>query len=141
MQGKVDVSGLKDLENKLFELKGSTAKNKMRKVLKESGEPIARRMRSKVSVDQGDLKESIDVSPRLNKSQRRKNRKGSFADVEMHVGPGGHVQGITEEFGTVNQPPDPFARPAWRGHEMDTLDEIGGRIWVEVNKKARGKGR
>ena len=141
MQGKVEVAGLKDLEKKLFELKSATAKNKMRKVLRESGEPIARRMRSKVSVDKGHLKDSIDVSARLNKSQRRQQRKGSFADVEMHIGPGGHVQGITEEFGTVNQPPDPFARPAWHGHEMDTLDDIGGRIWVEVNKKARGRGR
>lgn len=141
MKTKVELKGMRDLEKKLFELKNSTAKNKMRKVLREAGEPIARRMRSKVSVRSGRLKESIDVSTVLTKNQRRQQRKGSFADVEMHIGPSSLVQGITEEFGTFNQPADPFARPAWYGHEMDTLDDIGGRIWVEVNKKARGRGR
>ena len=120
-----------------MQVKGATAKNKMRKVLKQAGEPIARKARGLVSVDQGHLRESIDVSSVLTRSQRRGHRKGYFADLEIHIGPSGLPQGITEEFGTYSITPTPFMRPAWRGMEMKTLDLIGAGAWVEVEKKAR----
>lgn len=125
------------MERKLAAVKGATAKNKMRKVLREAGEPIARDARGRAPRDEGDLAESIDVSPVLNKSQRRESPKGSFADVEMHIGPSGLVQGITREFGTYSSPATPFMRPSWIGREIKTLDDIGARIWAEVSKKAR----
>ena len=109
----------------------------MRKVLKEAGEPVAKKARALVSVDEGDLYESIDVSPLLTRSQRRGNRKGYFADLEMHIGPSGLVQGITEEFGTYLITASPFMRPAWAGMELRTLDTIGALAWAEVEKKAR----
>ncbi|MEM9085306.1 MAG: HK97-gp10 family putative phage morphogenesis protein [Pseudomonadota bacterium] len=137
----IKLEGLKGVEDALFRVKGSTAKNKVRKVLREAGEPVARRMRRLAPEDEGDLSESIDVSPTLTRPQRRIFRKGYLADVEMHIGPSGLVQGITSEFGTINQMADPFARPAWYGMEIETLDLIGAGLWVEVSKKARGKGR
>ena len=109
----------------------------MRKVLKQAGEPVARKARGLVSVDQGDLRESIDVSPLLTRSQRRAHRKGYYADLEMHIGPSGLVQGITEEFGTYAIAASPFMRSAWFGMEMKTLDMIGALAWAEVEKKAR----
>jgi len=138
---KVKLEGLKGVEDALMQVKGQTAKNKVRKVLREAGEPVARRARGMVAVDEGDLRESIDVSPVLNRSQRREYRKGYFADVEMHIGPSGLVQGITQEFGTFSQPANPFMRPAWDAMKGDTLDTIGGLLWAEVSKKARGRGR
>lgn len=137
MQATIKLDGLKGIEDALMKVKGSTAKSKARRVLKQAGEPVARKMRQKVAVDEGDLRESIDVSPVLTRSQRRLQKKGAFADVEMHIGPSGLVQGITTEFGTLNQPADPFARPAWYGMEIETLDLIGALLWVEVSKKAR----
>lgn len=109
----------------------------MRKVLKQAGEPVAKRARGLVAVDDGDLRESIDVSPVLNRSQRRQNPKGYFADLEVHIGPSGLVQGIVQEFGSMDQAANPFMRPAWNGMEEKTLDLIGAGAWAEVEKKAR----
>ncbi|MGB7406787.1 MAG: HK97-gp10 family putative phage morphogenesis protein [Pacificimonas sp.] len=137
MKVTVQLEGLKGVEAALMQVKGSTAKNKVRKVLREAGEPIARKARGMVSVDEGDLRESIDVSPLLNRSQRRGHKRGYFADVEMHIGPSGLVQGITQEFGTFSQAANPFMAPAWHGLKDQTLDTIGAMLWVEVSKKAR----
>jgi len=49
----------------------------------------------------------------------------------------GVVQGVVQEFGTWFHGASPFARPAWDGMEMKTLDTIGALVWVEVEKKAR----
>jgi HK97 gp10 family phage protein len=137
MQTTVKLTGMKEIERALGEVKSATAKSKMRKVLKQSGEPVAKRARGLVAVDDGDLRESIDVSPVLTRSQRRQNPKGYFADLEMHIGPSGLVQGITQEFGTIDQAANPFMRPAWDGMEMKTLDTIGALAWAEIQKKAR----
>lgn len=137
MQTTIKLTGFKELEQKLTQVKGSTAKNKMRKVLKEAGEPIARAARARAPRDELDLVESIDVSPLLNRSQRRSSRKGSFAEVEMHIGPSGIPQGILQEFGTYKEAAQPFMRPAWDGNKMNTLDLIGALAWNEVEKKAR----
>lgn len=139
MPGNVTIKleGLKGVEDALMKVKGATAKNKVRKVLRQAGEPVARAARGMVSVDEGDLRESIDVSPVLTRSQRRQHKKGYFADVEVHIGPSGLVQGITEEFGTYKQAADPFMRPAWEAHADNVLDDIGAGLWVEVQKKAR----
>lgn len=137
MQATIKLTGMRELERKLALVKGSTAKNKMRRVLREAGEPVARKARGLAPEDEGDLRESIDVSPLLNRSQRRQFPKGSFADLEMHIGPSGLVQGITQEFGTIHHAAHPFMRPAWEGMEMRTLDTIGALAWAEVEKKAR----
>lgn len=139
MKTTIKLDGLKGVEDALMRVKGSTAKSKVRKVLREAGEPVARTARMLVRVDQGELRESIDVSPVLSRSARREHKKGSFADVEMHIGPSGLAQAYTEEFGTVHQLAHPFLRPAWDYHEQSTLDLIGAGLWVEVQKKARGK--
>lgn len=137
MQIKVKLTGMQEIERKLSQVKSATAKNKMRKVLKQAGEPVAKRARGLVAVDDGDLRESIDVSPVLNRSQRRQNPKGYFADLEVHIGPSGLVQGIVQEFGSMDQAANPFMRPAWNGMEEKTLDLIGAGAWAEVEKKAR----
>lgn len=137
MQTTIKLKGLEGLEKKLAQVKGATAKNKMRKVLREAGEPVARKMRQLAPVDERKLVESIDVSPLLNRSQRSQHPKGYFADLEMHIGPSGVVQGVVQEFGTWFHGAHPFARPAWDALQDDTLDMIGALAWAEVEKKAR----
>ena len=137
MDASIKLRGMKGLDDALFKVKGATAKSKARRVLKEAGEPVARRMRSLAPTDEGDLRESIDVSSVLNRSQRREQKKGAFADVEMHIGPSGLVQGVTQEFGTFSQPAQPFARPAWNSLADKTLDHIGAGLWAEVSKMAK----
>ena len=45
-------------------------------------------------------------------------------------------QGIWQEFGTVNQPPQPFMRPAWDGGKDALLDGIADDLWAEISKAA-----
>src|SRR3546814_9688575 len=79
--------------------------------LRHGGEPIAKMARAIAPVDEGNLRESIDVSTRLARSQA--GDKGALAPVEMYVGPGQHPQAITQEFGTFKEAAQPFMRPAW----------------------------
>lgn len=135
MRTTIKLHGLKGIEDELLKIKGSTAKSKVRKVLKQSGEPVARKMRSLAPIDERDLVESIDVSTVLTRSQRRQQRKGSFADVEMHIGAGGLPQAHLKEFGTYKEAAQPFARPAWESLKIKTLDMIGALLWASISRR------
>lgn len=135
MEVKVRVLGLSQLEQGLSELPRATGKNVLRRVLRQRGEPIAERARNLAPVDEGDLKASIGVSTKLSRSQRRKRRKK--AAVEMFVGPGGHPQAITQEFGTFFHPPQPFMRPAWAAEKGSILEDLSGDLWTEIDKAAQ----
>src|SRR3546814_13925652 len=78
---------------------------------------IAKMARAIAPVDEGNLRESIDVSTRLARSQA--GDKGALAPVEMYVGPGQHPQAITQEFGTIKEAAQPFMRPAWDAQRVD----------------------
>src|SRR5690625_171258 len=124
MEVKVRVLGLSQLEHGLSELPRATGKSVLRRVLRQRGEPIAERARNLAPVDEGVLKDSIGISTKLSRSQRRKRRKR--AAVEMFVGPGGHPQAITQEFGTFFHPPQPFMRPAWAAEKGSILEDLSG---------------
>lgn len=129
------LSGGKELERALGELKTATARSVARRTLKEAGEPVARTARSLAPVDQRDLVESIDVSERLAPSVRREQPKKSA--MEMYVGPGQHPQAITQEFGTWFHPAQPFMRPAWASTQLLALDIMVTLLGIEVEKAAR----
>lgn len=135
MEVKVRVLGLSQLEQGLSELPRATGRNVLRRVLRQRGEPIAERARNLAPIDEGDLKDSIAVSTKLSRSQRRKRRKK--ATVEMFVGPGTHPQAITQEFGTWFHPPQPFMRPAWAAEKGRILEDLSGDLWTEIDKSAR----
>lgn len=135
MEVKVRVLGLSQLEQGLSELPRATGKNVLRRVLRQRGEPIAERARNLAPIDEGDLKDSIAVSTKLSRSQRRKRRKK--ATVEMFVGPGTHPQAITQEFGTWFHPQQPFMRPAWAAEKGRILEDLSGDLWTEIDKSAQ----
>ena len=135
MEVKVRVLGLSQLEQGLSELPRATGKNVLRRVLRQRGELIAERARNLAPVDEGELKDSIAVSTKLSRSQRRKRRKK--ATVEMFVGPGTHPQAITQEFGTWFHPPQPFMRPAWAAEKGSILEDLSGDLWTEIDKAAQ----
>lgn len=128
------ITGLKELEKGLMELKSATAKNVARRTLKEAGEPVARAARALAPVDEADLRESIDVSERLAPSVRKQKSKQSA--LEMYVGPGQHPQAITQEFGTWFHPAQPFMRPAWASTQMQALDIMVTLLGIEIEKAA-----
>ncbi|MFA4899952.1 MAG: HK97-gp10 family putative phage morphogenesis protein [Brevundimonas sp.] len=136
----VRVEGLKEIDHALAEIgRRATAKNVGRRALKTAAAPIDRDWRAKARVDTGALRESGGISTKLTRRQKAKHKKA--APVEMHVGPGGLAQAITEEFGTDDQAPHPFMRPAWDAHKHDLPSVIGGELWAEIEKAAQRAAR
>lgn len=126
----VRVEGLRQIDQALGELGKTTGRNVLRRVGMARMEPLAEAMRSRAPVNAGDLKESIAVSTR----NPRKNRKQST--VEVHAGPGRHPQAHLREFGGDGNPPEPYVRPAWDGGKDELLDGIADDLWSEISKAA-----
>ena len=129
------LTGMKELEQALGQI-GDVPKNRRigLKALRAGGEPVAKAARAAVPVNEGALRESIDVLPTLAPSQR--GDRGAVAPLEIHVGPGQHPQAITQEFGTYKEPAQPYMRPAWEANKVQALDLIGATLGVEVAKAA-----
>lgn len=128
------LTGMKEVEAALQGMKRPAARAIVRRVSREALEPVARSIRAKVHVDEGTLRESVDVSERLSRAQRTQHVKRS--DFEMFVGPGALPQAITEEFGTFDQAAHPSVRPAWDAEAVPTLDRLGAGLGIEVQKAA-----
>lgn len=131
----VKVEGLKELEQALRGLPKANAKRVLNKTLKEAGEPVAKTARALVPVEQGYLRESIDVSTKLSGRQRKLHKKQS--PVEMFIGPGPDPAGHLQEFGSgPGHQAQAFMRPAWDQHKNEVLDTIANRTWLEIEKAA-----
>lgn len=142
---RVKVEGLRELEQNLRELPKATARNVLRRVLIKRAEPMAETMRSLVPDDPAtpetvDLKGSIGVGIKLSKRQARLHRKENkddkqFAEVFVGAGPKPHAH--LQEFGSMNNSPHPFVRPAWDQHKDAILEGIKDDLWTEINKAAK----
>jgi HK97 gp10 family phage protein len=126
MAVKVEVEGLRELDEALGQLTKATARNVLRRVLRKAGQPIADAARGKVPVDTGKLRDSIIVGTKLANTQdagkaafaatmraggtrqeaqsalrgAAKAAKGEAPFVEMFVGPDNRPQAHLIEFGT-----------------------------------------
>lgn len=127
----VRVEGLRDLDAALGQLPRATGKNVLRRVALARLEPMADAMRQKVPVDSGDLKDSVTVTTK----NPKQNRKQST--VEAHAGPGRHPQAHLREFGGDRNPPAPYVRPAWDGGKNALLDGIKDDLWEAIEKAAQ----
>jgi len=159
------VEGLRELDAALGELTKSTARATLRRVLVKAGQPIAERARSLVPVDSGRLRDSIAVSTKLGSKAgskefaaamkaglgkdaamsalrgARRAASGDRAFAEMYVGPGRLPHAHMVEFGSINNAPQPYMRPAWdekRGEALDIVkDQLGGEIEKSARRAAR----
>lgn len=129
------MTGLRELETTLRQIPKAMGRRAGLNALRQGGEPIAKMARAIAPVDEGNLRESIDVSTRLARSQA--GDKGALAPVEMYVGPGQHPQAITQEFGTFKEAAQPFMRPAWDAQRVHALDIIGTALGIELDKAAK----
>lgn len=136
MKVTMRVEGLRDIERALLELPKSTAASVARRVLKKRAQPIADHAESLARFKSGELKRSITVSTVLSRRQKGQAKKLGKSAVEVYVGPGPLVQAITEEFGTVNQAPHPFLRPAWDSGRTALIEGIKADLWDEIRKAA-----
>ena len=158
----VKTEGFKELEAALMEFPRATAKNVARRALMRAGEPIAKRARELVPVDTGGLRDSIVVSTKL----ANKPGAGAFAaamrggatkaeagaamraaagdgrsSVEMHIGAGQLPHAHLIEFGSVNNSPQPYLRPAWDEGKQKVLDDIRKFMGEEIAKAAQRAAR
>ena len=131
------LEGFKELERELERLSKSVGKAALRRALRKSAQPLADKMQAGAPVEEGDLRDSIGVSTKLSPRQSRLHRKmfrNDKASVEMFVGAGPLPQAHLQEFGTVKQSPQPFARPAWDADNKAMLERLKTDLWAEVEK-------
>lgn len=131
----------------MMDLPKATNKRLVAKVLKEIAEPMRAMAEQLAPFDpdhQGDgphLKETVAVSQKLNRTQRRKAKKES--PVEVYIGPAS-PRGVLQEFGTVNHGAQPFMRPAFdakaRGAFNDLGEKLGAAIAKAVARRRRRSG-
>ena len=142
--GSVRIDGLRELDSALAQLPKATGRAVLRNVLKDAGEPIARTARAKAPVLTGNLRESVEVSQRLSRSQKTGGakmtangfRSESKNYVEMFVGPGTNPQAITQEFGTYKEPAQPYMRPAWDSQRQTALNLIINTLGPMIERAA-----
>lgn len=126
------VVGLRELDAALGQFTPTKRRAIGRVALDSGGEITAKAARALVPVDTGGLRESIDVSGTLSRTQKSEHTKR--AEQERFVGPDGRPQGHLREFGGDGNAPQPFMRPAWDQTQQQVLDRIGDELWVGVEK-------
>ena len=131
------LEGRRELEAALRDLPRATGKGVLRRVLKKRAQPVARSAKSKVSVAEGQLRDSIKVGTRLSKRQASLHRKsGDRGTIEVFVGAGPLPQAHLTEFGSVHNSPKPFMRPSWAIEKGRVFEGIGVDLWKELRKTA-----
>lgn len=131
----VKVEGLRELQKALQELPRATAKNVMKRVLMQAGQPVADQAESLAPVKTGRLQKAIGLGSKLTRRQKSTSPKQSA--VEVYIGVGRSLpQGVFQEFGTINNGPQPFLRPAWDSNKMGVLEKIKDLTWTEIKKAA-----
>jgi HK97 gp10 family phage protein len=133
------VTGLKEANDALMGMKAATARGVVRRVLTAAADPIAKDMADRAPRDSGYLADHIDTGIRLSRRQAKVSRKES--DVEVYAGATRVDQAVYQEFGTVDQPAQPFARPAYEGGKYQALEDIKTGLGVEIKKTAERAAR
>jgi HK97 gp10 family phage protein len=161
----ISVSGLREVDANLGQLSKATARNVLRRVLKKAGQPMADTAAALAPddprTDAPDLHRSIIVSTKLKnevgkaefaevmqsggtraeaaqamRDARRAAGGGSFA--EMYVGPEASIfYAHLVEFGSVNNRPQPFMRPAYDQEKGAVLDIIKAELGGEIDKAVK----
>ncbi len=126
------IEGLADLDEALAELPRATARNVLKRVLVEQGQPIKDAGEALAPKDTGGLKASYTVGTKLSRRQKGLNRKES--DVEVYIGPGPAPKSTQTEFGNAHQAAEPHLRPAFDGNVMKVLNGIKDSLAKEIEK-------
>lgn len=114
------------------ELPKATSTNVQKRALKEAATPILHDAEQHSPVRTGLLRKKIDIGSKLSPRQKAKNEKES--KVEIYVGPPSMERAIVAEFGSVNQTPHPFMRPAWDANKRTAFDTIKQILEEEIEK-------
>lgn len=134
MRSSVRIEGLRETDQALGQLRKSTAKALLRRVLEKRAQPIADDMERRAAKRTGALKDGVGVGVRLSRRQAQQRRREST--VEVFAGAGVEPQAIQEEFGNADQAPRPFARPAWEHGKGPALEGIKQDLDAEISATA-----
>lgn len=146
MKTTLRIDGLRDLDRALGELPKASAKGVLRRVGIKALQPMAEVARNLAPDDPAtagdDLKASITVGTRLNKTQTRQARRAirsglaekNFAEVYMGTN---DIAGVQQEFGNVNHGPQPFMRPAFDQEARGAIDIVAKELSSEIEKTAQ----
>ena len=133
MKVSFKIEGLSELKAAIEEeFSKATATNIQKRVLVKAGEPIVAAAERMAPRETGILAASIKVGSKLSRRQKSKHKRES--KLEMFVGPKSLVQATTSEFGTFQQSPHPFMRPAWDEHKTTAFDSIKDDLRAEIEK-------
>jgi HK97 gp10 family phage protein len=165
MTGSVTVklSGFKELEAELAKLSKGVGRNALMRAGMTALEPMARAARANAPVDEGDLRESIDVGTSVVNDvgkaafasvmragggeaaavqalrDARRQAAGTAPSVALFMGPiaapdrNTAIKAIAQEYGTSRHPPQPYMRPAFDAQAQPTVDRLHKELWFEVS--------
>jgi HK97 gp10 family phage protein len=146
------VEGLRELNDALAELPKATAKNVLKRALVKALGPMEAQAEGLAPELTGDLRAGINVGTKLTKRQMAQHRRdvgstpvvtiGGFRSepqtaVYVFMGPRGSSKSIVQEFGSVNQSPHPYMRPAWDSNKKSALESIKDDLAEEIDKAAK----
>ncbi len=125
----IDFKGAASLDRAFRDLSGPKQKKATRKGLRAGAKVIADRARELVPTLSEKLLRTIKV--------RAAKRSRSSMGVNVVAGDKETFAGV--EFGTANQPPQPFFRPAFDQLEGQAAELVREEIGIEVEKIWRAK--
>lgn len=142
------VSGFEGIDKALGELKKSTGKAVLRRVQRDALQPMAEHARSLAPLDEGDLRDSINVGTNLNKGARAQVQKADATDTETRVSMfmgTANRNAVPLEFGSIRTPPRAFMRIAWDSGREGLLrfiqDHLGDQIMKAAQRAAKRNGK
>lgn len=153
--GTVAVDGLRDLDAALGQFSKGVAKAVLRRALLQAAKPIEEAAASGAPVGSaaagdphpGQLAGSVTSGTKLSRRQKRLARTPAIMTAagfrsapakgaEVYVGAGPLPQAHLSEFGSANNVPRPFLRPAWDGNKMTAVQSIRSALAAEIAKTA-----
>lgn len=145
----IRVDGFKELDAALQEMKTATARGTVRRAMMKAFQPMAEDA-SGIAPDDPrtpspDLHRSIKVGDTLKAGRSMFTKGFGFADGQVTVWMGptreGYPQAMMQEFGTVNQPAQPYMRPAWDAGKDQLLEDLKANLAAEITKTAERAAR
>lgn len=147
---KVETHGFRELERALLEeLPKATAKAVLRRTAIKSMERIRLGMEERAPKDQGKLAGGMKTKP-AKRERVSRTRYAAATGVSYITGPTGHPEGgnaAWQEFGTVKQAAQPFARPTADAEGLNVINDVKVELAKQINaakvriakKAAKGK--
>ena len=148
---RIKVEGLRELNDALSKLPKATSRNVLKRIGLKALEPMVQTASSLAPELTGELRASIDASQKLSRRQKsvHNREEGSKTVITpdgfrstpktvvfVFMGPSGSAKSVVQEFGSVNQAPHPYMRPAWDANKEKSLDIIKNDLGSEIGKAA-----